>query len=794
MKCRILVVLLIAVIAFSSVGCKESEEKKVEIFSTYVTEKILQDVPVSEENKQPARFSFSGAKGERETAQIILTPNYNIGSYSISASDLSGENGVFSAENFTIYHQKYIPVTTGSDGLNSMLGNYPDALLPHEKAVEYGENHIDSGENQAIVIEVAIPSDQSAGVYSGAFSLLADGEEYLIGVSVEVYDVFLPETVSANSMFLIGREELIYGELDNSLEMYKKYCDTLLEYRITPYLLPVSQGDYTGYAAAVKEYYQNPAFTGYTVPAAYVYDSANACYILDKTTFKNYLTELVKISLEDGVNYLSKIRAYFGVIDEPELNGTERAATVFNAHFTQIKNEIADEILADDSLQGDKTELAQSIRDISNIVTNKKTAEVNGVDIWCPTINEFDMQANRAEYGESGEDVWWYTCNNPVNPYPSYHMDDPDGFVSARVMNWMQYDYGVSGNLYWETALYRKIRYEGGEMTRTYLDPYTEAEHYPGTNGDGFLFYPGAKYGIYGPVVSNRLVAIRDGLEEYELIKNLYETYSEEGHDAEPVMRVLYDILYTGTRSASGSAQYRNVRETLLKLCSFARDGVFFTEVGEANGVITVKAEAEEDEMSFNGEKVIAQETDEGFTYTFSFVADKTANVLTVAYLNEEITFDFGGRKSIVTDFETDGTQGFISLNGSIGFEVADDPQSGIANMLRCSFTDPEDQILWTGENFSDILDANTFSLVFKIYNPQNFFVTAMFSIAGNSVISVAENILYPGWNTVKILHIDAEKWNLLRKAESLRIRITDAPQESFSLYLSDIIKTEVNR
>ena len=92
MKCRILVVLLIAVIAFSSVGCKESEEKKVEIFSTYVTEKILQDVPVSEENKQPARFSFSGAKGERETAQIILTPNYNSGSYSISASDLSGEN------------------------------------------------------------------------------------------------------------------------------------------------------------------------------------------------------------------------------------------------------------------------------------------------------------------------------------------------------------------------------------------------------------------------------------------------------------------------------------------------------------------------------------------------------------------------------------------------------------------------------------------------------------------------------------------------------------------------------
>ena len=114
--------------------------------------------------------------------------------------------------------------------------------------------------------------------------------------------------------------------------------------------------------------------------------------------------------------------------------------------------------------------------------------------------------------------------------------------------------------------------------------------------------------------------------------------------------------------------------------------------------------------------------------------------------------------------------------------------------MLKCSFTDSEDQLLWGGENFSDILDIDTFSLDLRIYNPQDFSVTAMFSIAGNSVISVAENILYPGWNTVKILHIDAEKWNLLRKAESLRVRITDAPQESFSLYLSDIIKTEVSR
>ena len=40
---------------------------------------------------------------------------------------------------------------------------YPDALLPIEKAVEYGENNIASGNNQGVYLTFNVPVGQEAG-------------------------------------------------------------------------------------------------------------------------------------------------------------------------------------------------------------------------------------------------------------------------------------------------------------------------------------------------------------------------------------------------------------------------------------------------------------------------------------------------------------------------------------------------------------------------------------------------------------------------------------------------------
>ena len=109
-------------------------------------------------------------------------------------------------------------------------------------------------------------------------------------------------------------------------------------------------------------------------------------------------------------------------------------------------------------------------------------------------------------------------------------------------------------------------------------DCYSTAERYPGTNGDGFLFYPGKPYGIEGPVGSIRLHSIRDGLEDYETIWQLRERYGELSEkygvalSADDLLNHLTEKLYSGTKVYTNSALFaaarRSLAETLLAALS----------------------------------------------------------------------------------------------------------------------------------------------------------------------------------------------------------------------------------
>lgn len=125
-------------------------------------------------------------------------------------------------------------------------------------------------------------------------------------------------------------------------------------------------------------------------------------------------------------------------------------------------------------------------------------------------------------------------------------------------MSWMQKAYDVDGNLYWATTTYNKIELnQHGEdnITRP-IDPYADPQRMSErwiANGDGYLFYPGAKYGADYPFASMRLEAIRDGLEEYEYLRQLETLYAGASEyygmeiSAEKKLSGLYSRLFSGT-------------------------------------------------------------------------------------------------------------------------------------------------------------------------------------------------------------------------------------------------------
>jgi hypothetical protein len=94
--------------------------------------------------------------------------------------------------------------------------------------------------------------------------------------------------------------------------------------------------------------------------------------------------------------------------------------------------------------------------------------------------------------------------------WPSYMIDA--SAVRNRAMQWLDFLYGVSGELYYET-------------TMAYgHDAWSNQWDFSG-NGDGTLFYPGTPARIGGtthiPVASIRLKLIREGMEDYEYLKLL---------------------------------------------------------------------------------------------------------------------------------------------------------------------------------------------------------------------------------------------------------------------------------
>ena len=134
-------------------------------------------------------------------------------------------------------------------------------------------------------------------------------------------------------------------------------------------------------------------------------------------------------------------------------------------------------------------------------------------------------------------------------------------------MLWMTYDYHLGGTLYWETVQYFKWVFcqDSHCNHEVAIDCYKEAVRCAKDNGDGFLLYPGKPYGIYGPVESLRLHAIRDGFEEYEYFY-LYEHLCDVcGKDFETEKRELVQNLYKDVKVTATSQAYFAARKVLAE-------------------------------------------------------------------------------------------------------------------------------------------------------------------------------------------------------------------------------------
>ena len=172
---------------FTAVSCKSKDDLgsatgTVDLWSKEGHVKVLRDETYDESYRNPLAVNIGVCKNEYEGTQIILTANgADVKEYDLEICDLKTADGeTLSKENIAVYNEKYIEVYAVDYENTFGLGWYPDALLPFETAVEYGENRVDAGKNQGIYIETYAPQDAKAGVYKGDFKLTVDGVEHTV--------------------------------------------------------------------------------------------------------------------------------------------------------------------------------------------------------------------------------------------------------------------------------------------------------------------------------------------------------------------------------------------------------------------------------------------------------------------------------------------------------------------------------------------------------------------------------------------------------------------------------------
>jgi hypothetical protein len=476
-----------------------------------------------------------------------------------------------------LYREAYVTLTTPSNS-EGAAGAWPDPLIPtidpfDRQARNAFPVDVAAGQNQPVWVEIFVPPDTLPGRYQGTMTLTGDGlGDTDVPFDVRVRDVSVPRTSTLPVVFgfsAISAMQAHYGGYrsdDDGIELYHRYAALALRDRITLGGGLMAPPDYqvaTGGVRVKWDRYDTemgPVLDG-TLPAA---RGAHGTYVdirwpapgrLPASALPAYLAAWRAHFSHKG--WLSRLYDY--TWDEPR--ETDYPAVLERATLDE-----------------------QALPEVPRLVTSSVVPGLDSaVNLFTPLVNCIDPRPPEHGDGRQGDDdfappacgpdviarlhargerVFFYQsceshgCDEVGNGYftgwPSYVIDASP--LSARVMGWIAYRFGLDGQLYYNTV----EAYNDG-------DAWVSINRHGG-NGDGTLFYPGTPKRVGGttdiPISSLRLSYIGQGLEDYELLAMARRLGGKAAAVADAEAKRLVPHAYAWDHDP---ADFVQARETLLE-------------------------------------------------------------------------------------------------------------------------------------------------------------------------------------------------------------------------------------
>ncbi len=184
--------------------------------------------------------------------------------------------------------------------------------------------------------------------------------------------------------------------------------------------------------------------------------------------------------------------------------------------------------------------------DIKRIDAIQTTDLIGDLEVWVPELDHFhenmDFYMDRMKRGEK---VWFYTCLNPKGRYPNRFIDLP--LLKVRILHWINFRYHLPGYLHWG------YNYWTDDPYRDTQPDWSNGQPLPA--GDMCIVYPGKD----GPLESLRYEAMRDGIQDYELLNLLSK------HDTKKATQLCQKIVLNPTDYVRDASKFRRIRSELLR-------------------------------------------------------------------------------------------------------------------------------------------------------------------------------------------------------------------------------------
>lgn len=866
---KTIIYILSALMIFAT-GCGKDNDKNnnvkaedVVLWGCPSTEKVLKDKPIEDyfNIMTEPEIQILMAKNEYENGQVIISAKEDIPYYNASISDLALEGGdaVIPKENIDVLVAKYLVVNITYQTNGAPKGYYPDALVPMSAIDSYGENKIAEDTNQAIYLRVQTSLEQPSGIYKGTLSIDFDTFIASVPVIVTVMEIAVSEETHMKSCYLNGWNH--QGDLYTGQGSKDMYNEAMIEYRMMPSTILLenkhTDEDIERYVEKAYSYMQNPKCANIGIPyhtstSTYVYsDKFDAkgnpltknVQTIDKGVFKKYLLAYLDKSLETGMDMYAKSSLYNAIIDEPHARGLYeevlQGCKNFNTTITEIKTFIienksayVEKVKGEDYPVEDKEafleQLIASLDEIPNIVTSKYVAayaDYDGdeyINAFCPDLDDCNSegQRNLYEISEKQTDKWWYWANGQFFPYPNVMIDSTNLF-QQRLIGWMQGDYNVMGQLYWSVNYYSS--WDSANSKNVIIEDFFEgnALRYNGKCiGEGYLFYPGGQYGLDEPICSLRIEALRDGIEDFELIYALKEKYrnsfDSETVDPDSFVESMNSVLYVGTKVTADSESFAQVRETLLKVSSIALSDSEMSIIGttdNGDGTSTNKIFVKDgyklyvnDELQANGTPYTTLTNSEGKIYSITTELKENSNVLDVYCVSEDgakkysYEQDMGGKVNVAEaeEFATSFKEHapFVTSLCTISTELVEasdvnEKLSGKLVKVDVGGTTTSQQIFKIENNLFNDVNSTIKKIVIVLYNDTDTDMSIKVSLKQQKLeysVVLADTAIKAKELTAIELEVASTNWGKYGKLERIFFDLGDSdnktPESAKTFYL----------